>query len=186
MKIIQYKDYNEYKDVQIKANMAKIDRVFAQEDVIKEISSWLKKNILDIKFGICHGTRRGLEQEWFSNFLACDVIGTEISPTAKDFKKTIEWDFNIQNEEWIGKFDFVYSNSLDHSLSPSWTLEVWRQQLNKQGVLILEWHHSHNLPNQISDPFSASLEEYFELLTKLGMKVIETIKIKDRTILFIR
>ena len=71
-----------------------------------------------VEFGICHGTRRGKEQEWFRKYLGCGVIGTEISDTVEQFPHTIEWDFHETKAEWINSADFIYSNSLDHSYDP--------------------------------------------------------------------
>ncbi|MBK6621188.1 MAG: hypothetical protein IPG32_10020 [Saprospirales bacterium] len=48
----------------------------------------------------------------------CEVIGTEISDSASKFSHTIEWDFHEVKPEWIGRADFIYSNSFDHSYDP--------------------------------------------------------------------
>ena len=60
---------------------------------------------------LCHGTRRGLEQqyiiEYFENIENLEVIGTEISYTATQFPNTIEWDFHEVKDEWIGNVDIM-------------------------------------------------------------------------------
>ena len=58
------------------------------------LSEYIRKNINIVKFGLCHGTRTGKEQEWFRKYLSCDVVGTEISETATQFPFTIQWDFH--------------------------------------------------------------------------------------------
>lgn len=184
MNLIKYKNYDEYKKFQIKTNKRKIDRVFAKEEIIEQICYYLSTHLGVISQGLCHGTRRGKEQEWFSKYLRCEILGTEISPTAKDFPNTLEWDFNKEREDWSGKWYFVYSNSLDHSPNPIKTLKVWKNQLIPSGYLILEWTKAHNLSNQKSDPFSANVEEYKDLLRQTGFNNIDEIKIRDRIILF--
>jgi len=111
-------DYNKYKKIQIEGNKAKLDEVFEIENNIKMISSYLKNNLSEINFGICHGTRRGKEQEWFRKYLNTNIIGTEISHTATQFPHTIQWDFHEIKDEWVDSVDFIYSNSLDHSYDP--------------------------------------------------------------------
>jgi hypothetical protein len=167
MKIRKYKNYEEYKQIQINTNIRKQERIFCKEENIKIICDYLKSNINKIKFGLCHGTRNGKEQEWFMKYLEnCNVIGTEISPTAKNYPNTIQWDFHNVKPEWIGKFDFIYSNSLDHSYKPEECLDTWMSCLKPNGFCVLEWDKSHNLPNQVSDTFSASFEEYIVMISK--------------------
>ena len=129
--------YEKYKKIQEKGNKEKIDKIFEIEDNIKMLSDYLMKNISDIKFGLCHGTRRGKEQEWFRKYLKAEVIGTEISETANKFPYTIEWDFHKVKDEWIEKVDFIYSNSLDHSYDPKHCLKQWFRCLRKGGICII-------------------------------------------------
>ena len=111
-------DYQQYKQIQIETNKSKLDQIWAKEENISFLSQYIKSKIGIPKLGICHGTRRGLEQQWFIDNLKCKVIGTEISDTAKQFKNTIQWDFHKVKDEWLDHVDFIYSNSLDHSYDP--------------------------------------------------------------------
>jgi hypothetical protein len=112
------------------------------------------------QFGICHGTRRGAEQKWFRETLGGDmsVIGTEISETATQFPDTIQWDFHKVNEDWVGRADFVYSNSWDHSYDPKTAFGTWIDSLHQGGVLLLDWSAGHT-PETVSvlDPFGIEL-----------------------------
>jgi SAM-dependent methyltransferase len=167
MEVIKYKSYDEYKNIQESTNKRKINWVFAKEENIKLICDYLKENIPNIKYGICHGTRNGKEQEWFIKYLNnCDVFGTEISTTAVIYPNTIKWDFHEADPTWIGSFDFIYSNSLDHSYKPEECLDTWMSCLKPNGICVLEWDKSHNLKNQLSDPFSASFDEYIVMINK--------------------
>ncbi len=118
-------DHEHYMKIQTNANRKKINNIWAREEDIATISDYIKSRFSTLEFGICHGTRRGLEQKWFSKFLDCSVIGTEISDTAEEFDNTVQWDFHEVKAEWIGKADFIYSNSLDHSYDPEKALNSW-------------------------------------------------------------
>lgn len=121
------------------------------------LSKYIEENIPDFSFGICHGTRRGLEQKWFQESLGGEVIGTEISDTAKDFEKTIQWDFHEENPEWVGKADFVYSNSWDHAYDPGKAISTWMRSLSSNGICILEHTSCHEAEHTSTlDPFGAS------------------------------
>jgi len=184
MKIYKYKNYEEYKKAQIDCTKLKLKRnpCWAKKENIKVAAEKLKTLLHKIEFGICHGTRMGSEQKWFSEFLNCKVIGTELSPTANDFPNTIEWDFHDVKDEWIGNTDFIYSNSLDHSCKPVECLHTWMSCLREGGVCILEWAWSHNVSSR-NDPFAASLSEYEGIVSNWNY---EMIKCRDgHTLIFI-
>ncbi|MEW6044619.1 MAG: hypothetical protein AB1608_10185 [Thermoproteota archaeon] len=129
--------YEEYKKIQTEGNKRKIDYVFESEENIKMLSNYLMNNLDVIKFGLCHGTRRGKEQEWFRKHLNAEVIGTEISDTATMFPNTIQWDFHDVKDEWINNVDFIYSNSLDHSYDARYCLKQWFRCLRRNGICII-------------------------------------------------
>jgi len=149
-------DYEQYRQAQVSANKRKIDSVWAQEENIRFLADYLRRTIVNPKFGICHGTRRGLEQCWFRQYLGCEVIGTEISETATEFPDTIQWDFHETKPEWLNSVDFIYSNSLDHSYDPERCLNAWVSCLRPSGILIIE-HSADDVEARESDPFGAQL-----------------------------
>jgi SAM-dependent methyltransferase len=149
-------DVDLYRSVQIKGNKRKLDRVFADQQTIDFISDYLVKSGHTPTRGLCHGTRRGLEQKWFADRLGADVIGTEISDTATQFPNTVQWDFHDRNEEWVGAFDFVYTNSHDHAYDPERAFGVWVEQLNPGGRLLIEHTSAHPAKHANAlDPFGA-------------------------------
>jgi len=165
-------DYEKYKEIQTKGNKGKIEKTWVTEDEIKYLSLELKKLLPNVKSGICHGTRRGLEQKWFSENLNCPVIGTEISDSASQFENTIQWDFHEVKEDWIGKFDFVYSNSFDHSYNPEKALRAWMSTLSPGGICIIEYTDNHSVAKATElDPFGVEFEylPYLVLNWSLGM-----------------
>lgn len=151
-------DYDEYRRIQIEGNKSKIGNIWVVEENIKFLSNYIKTLMPKPSFGICHGTRRGKEQEWFSKYLNCKVLGTEISDTALQFPNTIQWDFHEVKPEWIHSLDFIYSNSFDHSYDPEMCLRKWMTCLNKNGICIIEHSRLHGLDgaNEL-DPFGAEL-----------------------------
>jgi SAM-dependent methyltransferase len=149
-------DYDHYRAVQNVGNQKKIANVWAMEGNIRFLSSYIERSVGTPAFGICHGTRRGMEQKWFKTYLGCPVIGTEIADTATQFPDTVQHDFHEERPEWVGAADFVYSNSLDHAYDPAKALRVWMRSLKPGGICILE-HSSHHEKSTKLDPFAAPL-----------------------------
>lgn len=162
-------DYQRYKDAQVAANLRKLDRRWVHRSTIAFLSDWLQHHVSPLRFGLCHGTRRGDEQAWFRDALGIEVIGTEISPTATQFPHTIEWDFHRVKPEWLEAVDFIYSNSWDHSFNPRRAFTAWAQSLRVGGVILLE-HTGEHRPRSVteSDPFGIERDELVTFLDQLG------------------
>jgi hypothetical protein len=162
-------DYDAYRNVQTQGNKKKLGLVWVKEENIEFLSKYIKTLVGNPAFGICHGTRRGKEQEWFAKYLGCKVIGTEISDTANQFPNTIQWDFHKVKPEWLGNVDFIYSNSFDHSFNPQECLAAWMSCLKKGGVCILEHTSGHNISGASDlDPFGVDLAVFPYLILKWG------------------
>jgi len=160
-------DYERYVKIQIEGNRSKINKIWVLEENIVFLSDYIKKIIGTPKFGICHGTRRGEEQEWFRKYLECEVIGTEISNTAEQFLNTIQWDFHETKPEWIDATDFIYSNSFDHSYDPEKCLNAWMSCIKLDGLCILEHSSAHTGSGEL-DPFGADIAQLLFLITIWG------------------
>tara|TARA_B100000929_G_scaffold97620_2_gene76682 strand:+ start:12079 stop:12669 length:591 start_codon:yes stop_codon:yes gene_type:complete len=139
-------NYDLYVRNQTEINKKKLDRVFEYKENIQMLSEYLKNKTSKIEFGLCHGTRRGKEQEWFKKYLGNDVkiLGTEISDTATQFPDTIQWDFHKIKDEWINNVDFIYSNSLDHSYDIKFCIQQWIKCLKKGGICIINCSTGHS------------------------------------------
>lgn len=172
-------DYERYRRVQAEGNRRKLGSQWVDEGSIQYLSDYIKSQGLKPSFGICHGTRRGSEQAWFSKWLdGCHVIGTEISDTATQFPNTVQWDFHEQNPDWIGKAGFVYSNSWDHSYDPIKMFRVWLDQLSQGGLMILEHSKAHTSINEL-DPFGIGLDELKALIDGLAPELYRVTAVLD-------
>lgn len=175
MKVWEYKSYEEYVEKQTYYNKQKINWVYVKDHAIATVCDnhpYVPNKIL------CHGTRNGAELSLFAKKVGIvldTLIGTEISDTAEQFKNTVQWDFAIPKREWIGVFDIVYSNSFDHSYDPKKTLETWRDQLNSDGRLYLDYSERWSVCQE-SDPVDATLEEVITLMTETGLEVVDKLR----------
>ena len=162
-------DYDTYREIQTEGNKTKLNDVWVLEENISFLADYIKAKIGHPKFGICHGTRRGMEQQWFRKYLDCEVIGTEISDTASQFPHTIQWDFHEVKKEWRGAADFIYSNSFDHSYDPEKCLNAWMGCLAQGGLCILE-HSSQDETSSASDldAFGADVVQMAYLIARWG------------------
>jgi hypothetical protein len=178
MKLYEYSDYEEYKKTQTDGNVRKLEHVWVNQETIAFISTYLSNKLGLVESGLCHGTRRGLEQKWFSEYLNAEVIGTDISSTATQFPNTIEWDFHEVKDEWLGRFDFVYSNALDHAYDPEKALRAWMSCLNPCGHLILQWTRGHKISSKL-DPFGATLGEYIDMIYNMHINIHEVKRLPE-------
>ena len=166
VKIYKYKNYEEYKNTQIYYNKKKIDKIWADEKTLKMIIDFFKSNINSEKIeGLCHGSRNGFEQKFFENHIEnSKIIGTDISDTAVNYENSIVHDFHVEKKDWINKFDFVYTNSLDQSYDPQKALNVWFNQIKKDRFIIIEHTDQHGvISSGKMDPFGieANFFPYF-------------------------
>ena len=184
VKIYKYKNYEEYKKTQIYYNKKKLDKIWADKESLKIISNFLKENIQSSNIkGICHGSRNGFEQKCLhKEIVNSEVWGTDISETATNFENSIVHDFHDEKVEWVNNFDFVYSNSLDQSYDPKKALEVWLNQVKKNGFIIIEHSDQHAVrASDKMDPFGVEANFFPYLLTEwfghlISIKIIKSIK----------
>lgn len=123
-----------------------LTRSWTKESSVKLMSEYLNTRFHDQSVsGVCHGTRAGAEVAWFNTYLDGEpsVLGTDIEPSAERFENVICWDFHKLKEGWDSKFDFVYSNSLDHALQPKEALSNWLRSVKDDGIVFLEHSRGH-------------------------------------------
>jgi len=171
MKLHKFNNRDEYKEIQIKGYEAKVNtHSWVDPYSVRGLASYIFDYNPEVSFGLCHGTRRGIEQEEFiQSFRAVGkdvkVVGTEIASEAESrFPNTIEWDFHSVKEEWLNNVDFIYSNSFDHTDKPVECLDTWMSCLNDKGLCIIEWTSDDDGNSRPMDPFAASYAEYIKLI----------------------
>ncbi len=126
-----------------------------------------------------------MEVEWFNDHLGpLSVIGTDIDPIASKNSKVEKWNFQEQNQDWVSKFDFVYSNSHDHSSNPEQTFKIWSEQIKPDGFIILEHSRSHGTSYQDKTDCWGVEPELFPLVLlkfpKLSLFVKDVIIIDEK------
>ena len=168
-------DYEAYRRVQTEGNKRKIDNVFADERTIAALCDWLHSRG-PIRNGLCHGSRNGAEVRWFAEQLPdARIVGTDISDTAAEHG-LVQHDFHETREDWVGAFDFVYTNSHDHAYDPQKAFDAWVAQLASNGVLVIEHTEQHAEADRL-DPFGVppSVFPFFLLTIANGRYFVERI-----------
>lgn len=160
--------YEAYRDMQVRWNKAKLDKVFADPETLESIARDIERR--GLKTGICHGARNGYEVEWFRDRLGTEVIGTDISDTATQFPHMVVQDFHEPRGDWLGKWDFIYTNSLDQAMMPDKALLTWADQLSPNGRIYIEHTMLHAAASSSeTDPFGADPQVMPYLLLKWGL-----------------
>ena len=132
--------YEEYRAEQIAGNRWHQDNhteAWADPRTLSAIADDLEAHGLGLT-GCCHGARTGYEVEWLRERLGGDIIGTDIADTATQFPNMEVWDFHDDNPDWRGRFEFVYTNALDHAFEPARALKTWAAQIVPRGRIYIE------------------------------------------------
>lgn len=168
--------YAAYRATQIRWNKAKLAKVWADAQTLEAIASDIDRR--GLRKGICHGARNGFEVRWLAERLKTDVVGTDISETAAQFGLVVH-DFHDRREDWIGKFGFIYTNSLDQAFDPEKALTAWLEQLTPNGCIYIEHTMLHSpVGASEMDPFGAHPLIMPYLIHKWGGRLNDIIELK--------
>lgn len=144
-------------------------RSFTRPEVVEAIKAIQPGTV---RLGICHGVGGGEELDMLASGLGGEWIGTDIVEEMCDGARIVCWDFSAERTEWVGKFDAVFTNALDHAREPMVTLATWFGQLAPGGVLHVCWSRWHNKlshnPLKRSDCLAANRDEYRGMLAAVG------------------
>merc|ERR1711879_662744 len=91
-------------------------------------------------------------------------------------------DFHATNASWLGAWDFVFSNTVDHSYDPGKALMAWRRSLRQEkSLLVLHTSEMHGktFVDEV-DVFGASLNEYCALLQIAGFKILDVFRVDGK------
>ena len=147
----EYKDYQEYVDIQTETNKAKIDVVWVSEIEVIQLYNYIANKYSDeIHYVMCHGARNGTEVKYFTESLPNNwvVEGNDISETANAYELH-QWDMQNYNEDWKQKFTIQYTNSFDHVYDPQKTLKTFMKQCTDDGSVFIQWTENLILYNQV-------------------------------------
>lgn len=175
MKLYKYESYDDYVFNQTAANKRKLNVVWVKKEIVKHAKNFKEK----ANHIICHGTRNGAELKLFKEAYGCEVIGTEISETATQFPNTVQHDFHEVNEDWIEKFDILYSNSFDHSYDPDKSFKAWKDQIKDDGIIIIELITNGIIKN--SDPLSMTENEFENFYKKYNCTCLGTFVTQEKS-----
>ena len=68
MELFKYKNYEDYKKYQIEANIRKINNSYVDPNSLKLLLNYITDDLkINPELILCHGTRRGLEQQYILN-----------------------------------------------------------------------------------------------------------------------
>jgi hypothetical protein len=187
----QFANYDDYVAAQLKTNAAKRERVWVRDAELDLLAELIRTRVPGAKFGLCHGVRNGAEVRYLRQALGCEVWGTEISPSAAEFEAVIQWDFHQVKPEWLGRTDFIYSNSLDHSYDPAMCLATWLRCLSPEGRCLVHWSREHDhtdFGKNDSDCFQATRKGYTRLIESVGVldEVVESSAVDQRCLFVCR
>lgn len=136
-----------YVKVQKAASQAKYNLSWAKKENCAKIVHILEASGERVRSMICHGVRNGSELGFFREAGVPELMGTDLYvPTGSEAHiDVVEHDFSKPEPKWVEMFQYVYSNSLDHSLDPISTLLVWSEQIEASGSILLELDVTHGV-----------------------------------------
>lgn len=184
MELLKFKDKSHYENVQLATVRMRKKRASFRLGEIRLSCEWLKSHSITDSNGVkglCHGVRSGLESDVFLRYFPlATIIGTDLFPMEGAYYKSltpvVKWNFSEVNPDWIGKMDFVYSNSLDHSDCPETTIRIWLEQIKPTGFLLLRWGLHGFEKARRGDCFTASYQELADIINRIG-RVVNVIKL---------
>lgn len=166
MQLKKFDDYDHYVRVQRRTDEIKTLKPAVARAEISAVAEHLRQSGVPVLKILCHGARWGQEVDWFAEeFPHAKAWGSDLF--LKGHPMVVRWDFHVPLRRWVGAFDVVYSNSLDHAHDPIKALQTWFGQLTPTGRLCVQWTqwHRHVLKG---DCFGAEFHEYVQMLNTLG------------------
>jgi len=183
--------YSAYVEAQREKAGRELDGRFVSERALDVVAAYIRRYVRKDTFasgefrGLCHGAKRGTEVRLLRERLGsgAEIYGTDISKEAVTASAgdVIELDFHTVYMDWGSKWDFIYSNSLDHSYHPGSALVAWRWSLRgPSGLLVLQRSPFHDEMNiDAVDVFGASVGDYCELLRAARFEVIDVLRLPE-------
>ena len=184
MKLLTFSSYDEYKRVQVAANKLKYHNVYAEDPELRRIASHFKSRVQRGRAGLCHGVRNGYEVRMLRRLLpGVEIVGTDIAETAAIVPNCIVWDMHEIKPEWVGRIDFMYSNSWDHTYAPEMMFARWSECLSEDGRLYLpytELQSERGVTDSTKiDVFGCSIDELLTIV-QASLVVDDVLEVRPR------
>jgi SAM-dependent methyltransferase len=180
LKLFVHSTYETYVAAQRVLTAKKImdgPKIWIGEDGIKKVNNLLHFYKPEIATMVCHGCRTGFEVNVFQKLNPeSKVFGTDLYADGYCYDRNYfkEMDFDTVPSEWVGSFDVVYSNSIDHSRNPVNTLISWKSELKDDGICFVTFHCGTGV--NAADCFRLDkkdcINEIREIIEKAGMKIL--------------
>ncbi len=172
-------NYDEYREIQIEANVRKFQNIWATPAEMDEVAKLIGKHVPQAEFGLCHGARNGQEVRLLKERLGpgIRVLGTDISPSANAIEDMTQWDFHDLHYKWTGRTDFIYSNSWDHTYDIEKLAHAWAMTLRPGGLMIIHWtkYHTEIGMNDGPDMFGSGEDEIAAVFAREGLKELDRV-----------
>ena len=111
---------------------------------------------------VCLGTRNNWERDQFQIFLKSaeremGIYSLDVGENENTRKCDYIMDFNNMPEEWANKWDIIFSNSIDHTVSATETFREWLRVTKPGGLLVIGFdlwegktieHYGHFIPHR--------------------------------------
>jgi len=187
--VSKVQSYEDYVDIQVFGSQEKFQgqTIDKHLKVIDPLKNFLNTEVLKLRSGhnlkfLCHGIRNGTEILAFKKILKkynITFLGTDLNPWVSNLDYGFVHDFQKRMPKKFGKFDIIYTNSLDQANSPKKALESMYMDLSRNGILIIYFNEfSGKMGFSTLDPFSCEIEifPYVYLNWFTGEARIEFIK----------
>ena len=125
---------DDYRNAQIHRHSVKAGRL-REESYYEKICEVMSPYIKDQYSMICLGTRNNHERNCFRKTLNNDFVYS--LDIAEKSGSDYICDFNFLPDDWLDKWDVVFSNSIDHGISATNIFFEWLRVVKPNGLLVL-------------------------------------------------
>jgi len=136
-------EYEDYYNAQVKRHGAKLYKKRKELHYV-QCADGIIDLVNENSEMICIGTRNNHERDVWRKSMGpknVRVFSLDIAPlSGADFIM----DFNCLPEDWINKWDILFSNSLDHALDASDTFNKWLNVVKPNGLIIVGFDRGAN------------------------------------------
>jgi len=179
-------DYHDYLTIQKERSIAKWHSVsFDEKMFIKTLLSALPEMIVARTHKVlrpdnicCMGIRNGNEYNSLKKYQASiteisksKIFGVDLTPyVEKVGDNCFAYDFNKLPKDWLNKFDFIYSNSIDHSYNIQETITEWHRLLKNDRYMLLQMSTSEKVCS--TDIYSFKEDDCLKLFSEKMFEIM--------------